>query len=133
MILTHPWTCRVWLKYHFRELLLITQSTARQRDIKDSALLALALAELARLAEPFLAAAERARVLRRREVGVLLQVSARVFFDDSVEVLVRGCDGVEGVDGRGAPVVRERIIVEDLEEDFWGERIESAHCALACG
>jgi len=63
---------------------------------------------------------------------VLLEVAARILLDYGVEMLVRGCDGVERVDGRGTAVVRDRVVVEYFEEDFGGQRIERGHGAHGC-
>jgi hypothetical protein len=70
---------------------------------------------LTRLAEPFLATAEELGELGRCVVGVLLQHAAAVFLDDGVEVLVRAGDGIERVEWRRAPVLRERVVVKDFD------------------
>jgi hypothetical protein len=71
---------------------------------------ALALAKLTRFCEPFAPTTKRARRLGRREVGVLFEEAARIFFDDGVKVLAAAGEGVERVDGRWAAVVRNRVV-----------------------
>jgi hypothetical protein len=49
---------------------------------------------------------------------MFLQHAAAVFLDDSIELLVRAGDGIDRVYRRRAPVLRDRVVVEDLDKDF---------------
>jgi hypothetical protein len=49
---------------------------------------------------------------------MLLEQAARVFFDDGVQLLVGAGEGVKRVQRSRAPVLGERVVVEDFDEDF---------------
>jgi hypothetical protein len=55
---------------------------------------------------------------------MLLEQAACVFFDDGVELLVCAGEDVERVQGCRTPVLGERIVIENFNEDFEWERVE---------
>lgn len=58
-----------------------------------------------------------------------LEEVARILLDNGVELLICGCEGVEGVGLEGW--VEDRLRVgEDCEEEFWREGVETRHVLL---
>jgi hypothetical protein len=61
---------------------------------------------------------------------VLLEQAACVFFDDSMEVFVSACEGVERVGSRWAEIVRGGGKADDLEDELEWEFFEGGHLAV---
>lgn len=90
--------------------MLVAYPTAGHGYVEACAPRALALAELTVLCQPFLATAKCLGELGRREVGMLLEESARVFLDESIDMLIRARERVEGMYGRRMAIVRDGVV-----------------------